>query len=900
VLAGVLAADVAVPRELVAATREAALVALTAPAAVGSLKALAFVAVVLVAGVGSVAVLTTASRERPEVAQTPAAASSPQPAALGPRVDSDGLPLPPGVLARIGSSRLRHASWVQSVAVAPDGKTLASAGSDGVRIWDLATGKLLQFVSTSALPSDDTIGFSADGREILWVKDTYSQSQGEYVRLDVATGRKQLRVALPNASSSSRRVAFSSQRFAYVRQDKSISICDTATGLELKTIPDREPVTYGLALSPDDRTLAVVNFDDTITLYDTTTGAKSGELKRDLAQFRSVAFSPDGRTLAGVHSDYEMMKEVQVHLWDLETRRHRVQLPTKDVGRMAPIIFARDGRSLLTVSLSGGPILSDATTGQELRRFQRILGTSGGGGVSCAAFTADGKTLVGGIDSGTLALWDVSTGRLLPQSANPAGGVDTIRFSNDSRHVIGQASRAMAWDAATGREVGRYAELPVSRGDFILSPDRRLLAAISDDALRTWDAVTSQEIREMSVEQLRPFGVPVFTPDGRRLAVTAADATVNRQEQVINRIAVWDVATGRHLATMTSGGTIWKLLVSPDGRWLVAPSSVGLRGGDSTVRVWDLTTYQEVRRFAPHRRMYFSIAISPDSRWLAAVGSVDWVRGEATPEQPGQIHVWDIENGRELRRITGLADQFSCSAFSADGRMLATGNHDGTIRLWEVATGQERHRLTGHKGFVRELAFAPDGRTLVAASFDAPVYVWDVLGRLEPPAQPPLAADLEQAWAALASADAKAAFKAIRRLVAAPEPAIAFLREKLPRATPADAAQVRELVRQLDSPQFSERQQATKELEKLADAAAAELRTALKDAATLEVRWRLQQLVDQIENGTPETLRAQRAVEALEYIGTPAAWQHLRALAGGAPGAALTDAATAALKRLAQ
>jgi RNA polymerase sigma factor (sigma-70 family) len=63
VLTGVLAVDTTVPRELVAATSKAALVALTAPAAWVSLKALTMVAVVLVAGVGSTTVLSLTSRE---------------------------------------------------------------------------------------------------------------------------------------------------------------------------------------------------------------------------------------------------------------------------------------------------------------------------------------------------------------------------------------------------------------------------------------------------------------------------------------------------------------------------------------------------------------------------------------------------------------------------------------------------------------------------------------------------------------------------------------------------------------------------------------------------------------------------------------------------------------------
>src|SRR3954471_7193777 len=42
------------------------------------------------------------------------------------------------------------------------------------------------------------------------------------------------------------------------------------------------------------------------------------------------------------------------------------------------------------------------------------------------------------------------------------------------------------------------------------------------------------------------------------------------------------------------------------------------------------------------------------------------------------------------------AGTLSCVAFSADGKILASGSRDGQVYLWEVATGKELRRLTGH------------------------------------------------------------------------------------------------------------------------------------------------------------------------------------------------------------
>src|SRR4051794_10075152 len=66
--------------------------------------------------------------------QEPAARKQPPPAAAG------SLPL--GARARLGGVALRHPGNVEDLAFAPDGKTLAAVGQDGViRLWDVATGE---------------------------------------------------------------------------------------------------------------------------------------------------------------------------------------------------------------------------------------------------------------------------------------------------------------------------------------------------------------------------------------------------------------------------------------------------------------------------------------------------------------------------------------------------------------------------------------------------------------------------------------------------------------------------------------------------------------------------------------------------------------------------------------
>jgi hypothetical protein len=158
-------------------------------------------------------------------------------------------------------------------------------------------------------------------------------------------------------------------------------------------------------------------------------------------------------------------------------------------------------------------------------------------------------------------------------------------------------------------------------------------------------------------------------------------------------------------------------------------------------------------------------------------------------------------------------------------------------------------------------------------------------------------AELEALWADLAD-DAAKAHRAMGKLTAGPARSVPFLRTKLKPVIAADPQRVAELVRDLDSEEFARRKQASEDLAKLGEGAAAPLRKALDQRPSLEVRKRLEDLLAQTEALTPQRLRALRSLEVLEHASGTEARQLLRALANGVSGAWLTREAEAALKRL--
>jgi WD40 repeat protein len=488
--------------------------------------------------------------------------------------------------------------------------------------------------------------------------------------------------------------------------------------------------------------------------------------------------------------------------------------------------------------------------------------------------------------------------------------VKSVAYSPNGRWIATASwdGTARLWDARTGKEVRRL-DVPPTRdhdpaylSQVLFSPDSELVvtaqqSAPNEPGVIVWKRGTGERVRDF------PGLCAALAAGGKQIACGGWGMPDPNQGD----IRICDLASGKLIREIhTPYSRVDGLIFSHDGQTLFSqvgiprpPLGNGLTrlGHDgSQVRAWNVATGKERPSGLEGAWNQFQAALSPDGRSLALASGIS-LRETAT--------------GKERIRLIGHTQEVCAVAFSPDGRTLASGSMDGTVRLWDLPSGKEVGRLgmpvapfAGH-GWVLAVAFSPDGRTLVSGGLDPIADHWDVsrvTGRPRQSAEQS-AAGLKADWKDLA-VDAARGYAALGRLIASPKGAVPFLGQHLAvaRVAAADTERLERLIADLDDGAFQVRQRATKELMALGDRAAPALRKALAGQPSLEVRRRLEALLDRVEVAGPsvETVREIRAVETLEAIGNAEAQALLHQLAKGPAEMRLTQEAKAATARRAK
>lgn len=246
-------------------------------------------------------------------------------------------------------------------------------------------------------------------------------------------------------------------------RDRTARVWDPETGECLAELIGHTDVVVGVALSPDGKLALTGSADQTVGLWDTDSGTLLHQFKGHAGMVRSTAFSPDGRLAASAGDDRT------IRLYDVGKRSELRQL-TGHGDVVSSVAFGPDSDRLASGSWDRTVRLWDVAEGKQLKQY---VGHSGW--VQAVAYSPDGRRLLsgsGGAMKGnqyhgqpdcSARVWDVESRKELLKLSADWGGVCTVAFLPDSRHILFAEWRPFRgdrflflWDAETNREIARY------------------------------------------------------------------------------------------------------------------------------------------------------------------------------------------------------------------------------------------------------------------------------------------------------------------------------------------------------------------------------------------------------------------------------------------------------------
>lgn len=469
--------------------------------------------------------------------------------------------------------------------------------------------------------------------------------------------------------------------------DGGVLVCDTATGLPLRTLHGHHGRVHAVVYGPVGTFLATGSADGTVRLWDTVTGRCIKVLKGHPDGVWPVSVAPTGSVVVAGGSDGV------VRVWDTASGEVRHELS----GHAAPVysmVHAPDNM-LVTADYAGAIRWWDLGTG----RMSRMM-SGGSASVYRLVFSPDGRLLAAGDRDGVLRLWDTESGEVRHELSGHAGRIYAAAFHPSGRILVtGDTEGAVrVWDPVTGRHVRSLAGHGGAVYWTCFSPDGTLLATGDREGLvHLWDPVTGQRRHELHGHRGAVWPM-VFRPDGHQLASTGNDGAAR----------LWDTATGqsRHLLR-GHGRRVMSVAFSSDG------TTLATSGNDGTVRLWNPRTGECRMRLTGFADRLISAVFSPVAPILA------------TASNDGGVYLWNAQTGDYQRELDVETDHVWAENFDPSGEMLATANDDDTVRLWHSLSGRRIATLQGHRGRVRSIAFSPDGATIATGCDDHAVRLFD-------------------------------------------------------------------------------------------------------------------------------------------------------------------------------
>lgn len=665
---------------------------------------------------------------------------------------------------------------VNAVAVSPDKQWIATGAADNsIKIWKADSGEV---VTTLAGHSDavTSLCFSRDSAKL------YSASLDKSILVwNLEEAKLAGRIVTPSPINAITTVQKPLPKPQAPKDSDETTEVEAETPvappvlemlvsggdnvIRLWNVPESLPQTLveslsganALAVSPDQRWLAMANATGQVQLRDLTSGEIKKTWQAHDAAIHALAFAPEPKVseenqqqdtnseasggekeTAGDNAPAQPPRlatagaDRSIRIWnalagELQTRL-RGSLTSID-----SLAFRNDGSRLAAGDADGGVTewnLAIEPTSQLATQTQPA---------KVVAVSPDGKLIAtGDVSNGrpAIVVRDVAAGKTTETLLGHSAPVTSLAFSSDNTRVVSgsEDKTARVWDLHDAKfpEIVRFTGHTGAVRAVAFNPDgTQVLSGADDNSLKLWTVADGSEKVDFKGHAGPVVGVAMIS------ATQAVSASADKT------IRVWNVAGGQAARSTTQSAAIAVLAVSRDNTRLAVATA------DKKVKIYQINNGQLLHTLEGHGAVVHSLAFSADNTRLVSADAADafvWRTNDGrlleivSQEAPWSVAAYgpgadtlllgDTTGGQQLREMrfsTALGDMkqsVTSLAYRADGQAVFSSSADGTVRGFNLADGRQLF-AANHGAPVHQLALHPNGQMLASAGEDKQVKLWN-------------------------------------------------------------------------------------------------------------------------------------------------------------------------------
>ena len=587
-----------------------------------------------------------------------------------------------------------HVQWT------PDGKHLLTVTGDrytlgsqdyDVLLWDANSGELLSSVEipNQAEPESGDLGVSF--------------------------------VNYPTGAAA--KIALHSGRLATLGGDNTALIWDTDWKQVELTLSGHTKSVNSVDWSPDGVQLVTASLDGTARIWDTQTGEELQVLEGHEGRVNIALWSPDGTQIATAGDDGTM------RIWDAQTGEV-IRNIEANAGSLGSLVWSPNSKRLITGHEDGSIRIWKAETGELLETVRGHQGI-----ISDLKWSPVDDRVVSGDGQGTIRIWNMAYStawRVYPPQAQQEvdWSVQGASWSNDSRYLAMAGGDPFGatdppsfeiWDVYENKlimqNLGDKLNFMGLQADF--SPDNKAILYLGFPGFPDFSGLATAYVFDAQTGEI----IKTFTPDNGVLIRSAAwspDGSQIATGMFNNQILIWDYTTGKQIATLIHSNNesmfINNVEWSPDGSKIAGASD------ESSASVWDAHTWELLYKVEHDPPAFVGAASwSPDGTSFVTNGGNDEQGAKDTTAR-----IWDSTTGEELLAFAKHTKAVFSGDWSPNGLRVVTSSNDGTVRVWDSSTGDELLTFTVPVVYGIVAWWSPDGKHLAIVGSETLVSVWNV------------------------------------------------------------------------------------------------------------------------------------------------------------------------------